>query len=267
MNWPIALGALGLIILAMTAVWLLSLRLRDASVVDAFWGSGFALLALFYGIVQDGPTTRQVLVTGLAIVWGVRLSAHILRRLKGQPEDWRYAAWRKSAGESFWWKSYFTVFVLQGLLMWVISAPLMVAQSSDAPARLSVVALLGVAVWTIGFLFETVGDAQLRRFKANPDNKGRVLQTGLWAYTRHPNYFGDCLVWWGFFLIAMSAPGGAWTVFSPSLMTVLLMRVSGVSLLESGLRQRRPGYAEYASRTSAFFPRRPRKTGSATAEK
>lgn len=256
MNWTVGLSALGLIMLAMTAVWLLSLRLRNASVVDVFWGSGFALLALFYGIVNEGPTSRQILVTGFAIIWGVRLSIHILSRQRGQPEDWRYASWRASAGESFWWKSYFTVFFLQGLLMLVISAPLMVAQSADA-SGLSPVALLGAAVWAVGFLFEAVGDAQLRRFKADPVNKGRVMQTGLWAYTRHPNYFGDCMVWWGFFLIALSAPGGAWTVFSPILMTVLLLRVSGVSLLESGLRKSRPGYAEYASRTSAFIPWRP----------
>jgi len=254
MNWTVALAALGLVMLAMTAVWLLSVRLRDASVVDAFWGSGFALLALLYGIVGDGPTTSQILVTSLALIWGLRLSIHIFTRQKGKPEDWRYAAWRSSAGASFWWKSYFTVFLLQGLLMWVISAPLMVGQSAGVPEGLSPVALLGVAVWTVGFVFEAVGDAQLRRFKADPDNKGRVMQTGLWAFTRHPNYFGDCMVWWGFFLMAMAAPGGAWTVFSPIMMTVLLLRVSGVSLLESGLRETRPDYAEYASRTSAFIP-------------
>jgi len=245
------------VFVAVTLVWGLSLLLRDAGIADVFWGTGFAILAVFYAVSFDGASSRTALVVGLAIVWGGRLSVHILRRSRGKDEDPRYAAWRKAAGDSFWWRSYFTVFLLQGFLMWVISAPFAVSEASPTPPGLTVWDLLGLGVWLTGFLFETVGDAQLTAFKADPANRGKVLDTGLWAWTRHPNYFGDALVWWGFFLIALSVPGGAWTIFSPVLMTFLLVRVSGVSLLEKGLKESKPGYAEYVARTSAFFPRRP----------
>jgi steroid 5-alpha reductase family enzyme len=250
----VALGGLALVLLAMSLLWLVSLRLRDASVVDAFWGAGFTLLALFYAVTSDGVMARKVLLSSLTLVWGARLSVHILKRRRGQPEDPRYAAWHAAAGRGFWWSSYFSVFLLQGVLMWVISAPLLVGQASVTPARLTVLDALGAGVWAVGFLFEAVGDAQLRRFKADPANRGAVLQTGLWAYTRHPNYFGDSLVWWSYFLISLSVPGGVWTIFSPLLMTLLLLRVSGVSLLESELKKSKPGYTEYVDRTSAFFP-------------
>lgn len=265
-SWPFAdpatLATAGqgllLAVAAMSALWLISLRLRDASIVDVFWGAGFAILAIFYAVTTDGLVARQVLLVSLVVVWGTRLSVHIHRRNTGKPEDPRYAAWRVAGGESYWWKSYFKVFLLQGVLMWLIAMPLLVAQASPTPERLTLLDGLGAAVWAIGFLFESVGDAQLTRFKADSANRGQVLQTGLWRYTRHPNYFGDAVVWWGYFLIALAAPGGAWTVFSPVLMTFLLMRVSGVTLLEESLKKSKPGYAEYVARTSAFFPRPPR---------
>ena len=265
-SWPFAdpatLAAAGqallLVVAAMSVLWLLSLRLRDASIVDVFWGAGFAILALFYAVTTDGFPARQLLLTALVVIWGMRLSLHILRRNAGKPEDSRYAAWRVAGGESYWWKSYFKVFLLQGVLMWLIAMPLLVALASPVPSRLTLLDALGMAVWAIGFLFESIGDGQLTRFKADPANQGRVLQTGLWRYTRHPNFVGDAVVWWGYFLIAVAVPGGAWTIFSPVLMTFLLMRVSGVTLLEEGLRESKPGYAEYVTRTSAFFPRRPR---------
>lgn len=243
-----------LILAGMTILWLVSLRLRDVSIVDIFWGTGFAVLAVFYAATTDGFAPRRLLLAGLVVIWGARLSVHIFRRSIGQPEDPRYAAWREARAGSFWWRSFFTVFLLQGLLMWLISMPLLVGQAAQVPARLTLLDGLGATVWLIGFLFESVGDAQLRRFKSDPANRGKVLQTGLWKYTRHPNYFGDAMVWWGLFLVALSVPGGAWTVFSPALMTFLLMRVSGVTLLERGLRESKPGYAEYVERTSAFFP-------------
>jgi steroid 5-alpha reductase family enzyme len=248
----------GLVVLvAVTLVWGLSLLLRDAGIADVFWGTGFAILAVFYAASFDGASSRTALVVGMALVWGMRLSIHIYRRGRGKSEDPRYAAWREAAGDSFWWRSYFTVFLLQGCLMWVISAPLAVAEASAIPSALTFWDLSGLAVWLAGFLFETVGDAQLSAFKADPANRGKVLDTGLWAWTRHPNYFGDALVWWGFFLVSLSVPGGAWTIFSPVLMTFLLVRVSGVSLLEKGLKESKPGYADYVARTSAFFPRPP----------
>lgn len=265
-SWPFAdpatldaaVQGLLLVVAAMSVLWLISLRLRDASIVDVFWGAGFAILAIFYSVAANGFPARQLLLSALVVIWGMRLSVHILRRNAGKPEDPRYAAWRSAGGESYWWKSYFKVFLLQGVLMWLIAMPLLVAPASPTPDRLTVFDGFGAAVWAIGFLFESVGDAQLNRFKADPANRGRVLQTGLWRYTRHPNYFGDALVWWGYFMIALAVPGGAWTIYSPLLMTLLLMRVSGVTLLEKGLKQRKPGYAEYVARTSAFFPRRPR---------
>ena len=266
LSWPfadpsireVAGQALLLVVVAMTALWMISLRLQDVSIVDVFWGAGFAVLAIFYAVTTDGLFARQVLLASLVAIWGTRLAVHIFRRSFGKPEDPRYAAWRATNGESFWWKSYFKVFLLQGLLMWLIAMPLLVAQASPIPSRLTFLDLLGAAVWTIGFLFESIGDLQLRRFKADPANQGQVLQSGLWRYTRHPNYFGDAVVWWGYFLIALAVPGGVWTLFSPLLMTFLLMRVSGVTLLEKGLQESKPGYAEYVARTSAFFPRRPR---------
>jgi steroid 5-alpha reductase family enzyme len=250
-----------LVLAAMTVVWLVSVRLRDAGIADVFWGLGFAMLAVFYALSFDGSAARTALVTTLASIWGGRLALHILRRSRGKPEDPRYAAWRKAAGESFWWRSYFTVFLLQGFLMWIIAAPLAIAESSALPAGLTIWDGIGTAVWVVGFLFETIGDAQLTAFKADPANRGKVLDSGLWAWTRHPNYFGDALVWWGFFFIALSVPGGLWTIFSPVLMTFLLVRVSGVSLLEKGMRETKPGYAEYVATTSAFFPRPPRRRG------
>ena len=237
---------------------MVSLRLRDVSIVDVFWGSGFAVLAIFYAMTTGGLPARQALIVGLTVIWGARLSVHIFRRGRGQPEDPRYAAWRAAGGERFGSRSYFTVFLLQGLLMWVISMPLLVGQASGTPANLTVVDGLGAGVWAVGLLFESVGDAQLRQFKSDPANRGKVLQSGLWRYTRHPNYFGDSLVWWGLFLCAVSVPGGPWTIFSPLLMTFLLVRVSGVTLLEKSLRETKPAYSEYAARTSAFFPRRPK---------
>ncbi|TET54987.1 MAG: DUF1295 domain-containing protein, partial [Anaerolineales bacterium] len=161
------------------------------------------------------------------------------------------------ARAKWWWFSFFKVFLLQGLLMWIISAPLLAAQTSAAPAQLTLLDYSAIVVWSIGFLFEALGDMQLATFKADPASKGRVLNTGLWRYTRHPNYFGEAVQWWGYYLLALAA-GGWWTAFSPILMTFLLVRVSGVALLERTLKKR-PGYREYVETTSAFVPRPPQR--------
>jgi steroid 5-alpha reductase family enzyme len=191
----------------------------------------------------------------MVTVWGVRLSVHLARRNWGRPEDYRYAAWREQYGDSWPLRSLFQVFWLQAVLLWIVSVPVLAAQQSTA--ALAVLDLLGVAVWLVGLVFEAVGDAQLARFKADPANKGRVLDTGLWRYTRHPNYFGDAVVWWGIYLVALSA-GGWWSFFGPLLMTFLLVRVSGVAMLEQDLKQKKPEYANYIRRTSAFIPMPPK---------
>ena len=246
---------------SMAGLWLVSLALRNAGIVDIFWGLGFVLLAAFYFVAADGYGGRKLLVLVLVAAWGLRLSGYIFWRNRGKGEDYRYAAWRERAGGRFWWVSLFQVFLLQGLLMWVISMPILAAQAADEPDQLTVVDLLGTAVWAVGFFFEAVGDWQLARFKANPANRGKVMRSGVWAYTRHPNYFGDATQWWGLYVIAAGAADGDWTLFSPLLMTVLLLRVSGVALLERAQVETKPQYREYIETTSAFlpwFPRRPR---------
>ncbi len=200
---------------------------------------------------------RKLLISTLVTIWGLRLAVHILLRNWGKAEDFRYAAWRQEAGASWWWRSLFKVFLLQGAILWVVAAPLLAAQIHSHPARLTVLDWLAIAVWLIGFIFEAGGDWQLMRFKADPANRGKVLQSGLWRYTRHPNYFGDALQWWGFYLIAL-AGGGGWTIFSPVLMTYLLVRVSGVAMLEKTLQEAKPGYKEYIESTPAFVPWFPR---------
>ena len=238
----------------MLAVWLLSLAKKDASIVDTFWGLGFVLIAVVCFATRSGYRERKILVLLLAIAWGLRLATHIFWRNKGKGEDFRYRAMRVRFGDRFPIVSLFTVFGLQGLLMWIISLPLQIAQISREPARLTWLDSAGAAIWLIGFLFESVGDLQLARFKADPRNKGKVMDRGLWRYTRHPNYFGDALLWWAFFVIALSTSAGVWTVISPMIMTGLLMKVSGVALLEKTLTKTKPEYRDYVGRTSAFFP-------------
>lgn len=250
---------LAVILGLVTILWLVSLLLKNSSIVDIFWGTGFVIANWVYFILApDGFLLRKWLIGTLVTLWGLRLSWHILRRNWGKPEDFRYQAWRREAGSNFWWRSFFQVFLLQGFLMWIISAPLLTAQRGPQPAHLTPVDILGAALWLIGFIFESVGDLQLVRFKADPANQGRVMDRGLWRFTRHPNYFGDSAQWWGYYLIAAVA-GGWWTIFSPILMTLLLVRVSGVALLEKTL-EAHPGYQEYIRKTSAFIPWFPRKS-------
>ena len=251
--------SLAVVLAYMAAIWLVSLALRNASMVDAFWGLGFAFLAAVYFVATDGFLGRKILITTLVAVWGLRLSLYILWRNWGKGEDYRYRAWREKAGEKFWWVSLFQVFLLQGVLLWFISAPILAAQFYDSPDELTVADLLGALTWGVGFLFEAVGDWQLAGFKADPANKGKVMQSGLWRHTRHPNYFGDATVWWGYFVIAAGTVDGFWTVFSPVLMTVLLLRVSGVALLERAQVRTKPQYGAYIESTSAFLPWFPRR--------
>ena len=242
----------------MTLLWVVSLLLKNSSIVDIFWGTGFVIFAwVAFFLTPEGFMARKLLLTILVTIWGLLLSLYILARNWGKPEDFRYQAWRRQHGRKWWWYSFFQVFLLQGVLLTIVAAPLLAAQLSPTPARLGVLDFIALPLWAIGFFFEAVGDWQLKRFKSDPANKGRVLDRGVWRYTRHPNYFGDSAQWWAYYLIAASA-GGWWTIFSPILMTTLLLRVSGVSLLEKTLDSR-PGYKEYSERTSEFIPWFPRK--------
>ena len=254
----------GAIILGlMTLLWLLSLALKNSSIVDIFWGTGFVISAwAVFLMTPQGFLGRKLLLCLLVTVWGLRLSLHILRRNWGKPEDFRYQAWRKAAGAAWWWRSFFKVFLLQGVLLWIIATPLVWAQFSALPEHLTGWTILAIPVWMFGFFFEAAGDWQLSRFKADPANQGKVLSTGVWRYTRHPNYFGDAAQWWAYYLIALAA-GGWWTIFSPMLMTTLLMRVSGVTLLEKTLKNEKPGYKEYIESTSEFIPWFPKRKNKA----
>lgn len=243
----------------MVAGWLVSLVYRNVTIVDSLWGLGFVLIAwLTYG-VSDGYDGRGLLITILVTVWGLRLSAYLSWRNWGKGEDPRYGDWRKKNGDRFWLISLFKVFVLQALFMWVISLCIQVGQMSATPVTLTWLDITGSVVWLTGFSFESVADWQLAQFKSDPANKGRVMARGLWAYTRHPNYFGEFLVWWGIFFITLSTPNGWWTLFSPIIMSAVLLKMTGIPLTEKALIASRPGYDDYIKRTSAFVPWRPAK--------
>jgi steroid 5-alpha reductase family enzyme len=248
--WVIGLAIAGF----MTALWVLSLLKRDSSIADVFWGMGFAIATwISFALTPEGFPERKLLICTLVTIWGLRLSLHILLRNRGKDEDYRYREWREQAGARWWWFSYIKVFLLQGFLIWLISTPLLAAQMSSQPNKLIPLDYTAAGIWLIGFCFEVVADWQLARFKADPENDGKVLSTGVWRYSRHPNYFGDATQWWAFYLIAAAA-GSFWTVLSPIVMTILLLRVSGVRLSERHLVATKPQYREYVAKTSAFIP-------------
>lgn len=255
------LNSLVVVIGTMTCFWLLSLARRDASVVDPFWGTGFIIVVWFTlaSLPPHQAVARSWLLVALTTIWGMRLSLYLLWRNWGHGEDRRYRAMRDHHGPSFWWVSLLTVFLLQGVILWIVAMPIQVVMVTLATKPLGWLDLAGVVLWSIGLFFEAVGDFQMARFQANPQNAGRVMDRGLWRLTRHPNYFGDFCVWWGLYLIASSA-GASWTIFSPLLMSFVLLRVSGVTLLEKTITDRRPEYAAYQARTSSFFPWPPSKS-------
>ena len=254
----VLLTSAGAVLAFAVALWLVSLAARDASIVDIAWGPMFLVIAVVSWRVGDGAPARQHLLLALVALWSLRLAGYLAWRNLGSGEDFRYQKMRVHWGTRFWWVSFFTVFLLQATLAWIVSAPIQIAMASPVPERLGWLDWTAVALFVVGFLFETVGDRQLARFKADPANEGKVLDSGLWAWTRHPNYFGDCVQWWAFFLIALPTPRGYVSIVGPVVMTWLLMRVSGVPMLERSLRRNRPAYDEYRSRVSAFFPRPPR---------
>jgi len=244
----LGLGAGALLALA---VWVASVPKRDVSIVDSAWAFLVLLPALVVAAVvpQTGP--RAAVVVGVATAWALRLSGYIAWRHRDQPEDRRYQAIRRRNEPHFQWKSLYLVFGLQALLGWIVAAPLTAAVASRAPWN--ALDALGLALAVFGLVYESVADAQLARFKADPRNRGRVMDRGLWRSSRHPNYFGEFCLWWGLWLVAAAA-GAWWTVLSPLLMTLLLVKISGVPLLEEDQRRQRPGYAEYVRRTPAFVP-------------
>lgn len=244
------------ILALMVGTWAVSVIVRNASIVDVIWGPAFVLLAAIALALGDGTAERRWLVLALVAIWGLRLGAHIARRNIGKGEDRRYRAFRERWGARFWWVSLFTVFLLQAAIVLVVALPILGAGAGRAP--LGLLDALGVLVWVVGFAFEAIGDAQLARFRRDPANRGRVLDRGLWRYTRHPNYFGDATLWWGLGLIG-AAGAGPWVLVGSALMTFLLVRVSGVALLERDIAERRPEYAAYVRRTSSFLPRPPRR--------
>ncbi len=240
----------------MTLLWLVSVARADASIVDPWWSIGFLVVTL-NTIARTGVTPAKLLLAGMVGLWALRLWLHLLRRGHGKPEDPRYAAFRERYGRHrYWWVSYFQVFLLQGALVLVISAPLQLAAAWSHTIGLT--QALGGLVFAVGFLFEALADHQLEAFKRDASRRGQVLDEGLWRWSRHPNYFGDALLWWGFWLFAVDLPFGWATIVAPALMTFLLVRVSGVAMLDAHLGRTKPGYADYIRRTSAFIPRRKR---------
>ncbi len=250
----VTLATNALVLLAfMTGLWVVATRLRDVSIIDCCWGAAFVVVAWVSVTLNRPASARMLLLVVLTTLWGMRLSLYLLLRKRGHAEDRRYQAMREYHGPRFWWVSLFTVFLLQGALVWFVALPLQSAAVIASRAPLGGLDACGALLWLIGFAFESGGDWQLARFQADPANQGRVLDQGFWRFTRHPNYFGDFCVWWG--LYAVAAAGGAWgTILSPVVMTVLLLKVSGVALLEESIGRRRPEYAEYVRRTNAFFP-------------
>lgn len=248
-----------LVLCCMTLLWALSLALKNAGIVDVFWGGGFVLLSGFYLVKAGTWDIRSVLLAGMVTLWGVRLSIHIFIRNYGKGEDFRYANFRRNYGERRYpWISFFQVFMLQGILMWLVSLTLAGVFIHSGKTAFGLADVPGIAVWLTGFIFETVGDAQLSRFRREKQNEGKILQSGLWRYTRHPNYFGDAAVWWGFALLCI-ATASYWHVAGSLLMTFLIIRISGVAMLEKSLIKNKPDYGAYAQRTSAFFPWFPKK--------
>jgi steroid 5-alpha reductase family enzyme len=249
------LSALPFLVGAATFTWLLSVPLRNVAIVDALWSLMLFMAGVVYALGSDPRAPRLSLVLWLLALWAARLSLYITARNIGKGEDRRYQAIRERNQPGFTWKSLYLVFWLQALLAWIISLPLLGAFASIAP--LGPLDYAGLALWVVGFVFEAGGDWQLARFKKEPANADKVMDRGLWRLTRHPNYFGEFCIWWGFCLIAISA-GAWWGVFGAAVISVLLLRVSGVTLLEKDIGNRRPQYADYVLKTNAFFPGRRR---------
>ena len=247
---------LALVIFVYMSLWfLLSLYKKRNDIADVAWGLGFVLMTWTSFLISDdfGNTGIRGLLVGILVsIWGLRLAWHIHARNKGKTEDYRYLAWRKEWGKWFYVRSYFQVYILQGTLLFLIVMPVLIINMNTG-SEFGWLDILGVVVWLVGFYFEAVGDAQLARFIKDPMNKGKLMQSGLWAYTRHPNYFGEVTQWWGIWLIALSVPNGWIAIIGPLTITILILKVSGIPLLEKKMVEN-PDFVEYKRKTSVFFP-------------
>lgn len=236
----------------MSLWFLVSFIKKRNDVADVAWGLGFVLMTWTSYFLSGDSGVRGILVGVLVSVWGLRLAWHIHARNKGKAEDYRYIAWRKEWGKWFYIRSYFQVYLLQGLFLFLIVVPVLLINNSTGTA-LGLLDIVGVIVWLLGFYFEAVGDAQLARFIKDPSNKGKLMQSGLWAYTRHPNYFGEVTQWWGIWIIALSVSGGWLAIIGPITITFLILKISGIPMLERKMEEN-PDFAEYKRKTSVFIP-------------
>jgi len=240
----------------MSLFFIVSVLIKDASIVDIAWGLGFILVA-WITLFLKGATIPLLVLCIIVSMWGLRLSWHIFRRKLQHPgEDFRYAAWRKSWGNTFYWRSFLQVFLLQGFIMLLISLPILAVANAQVQ-EWNVAVILGLAVWIVGFLFEVIADHQLALFKKDTTNKGKIMTSGIWQYSRHPNYFGESVLWWGVWIMALSSSGAWWTIISPALLTYFLVFVSGVPMLEKKYEGNQD-YEDYKKRTSVFVPWFPR---------
>lgn len=251
-------GAL-LIISLLTILWLISVFIKNVSIVDIFWGMGFLFINIYYFLASDEFYTRKIILLVLVTLWALRLSIYLAWRNIGKGEDYRYQEFRKKYGEErYWWVSFFQVFLLQGILIVLVSLPLLATNFETQNDYLNLFDYLAILFWVIGFIFESAGDYQLSKFKMNPNNKGKVLNTGLWKYTRHPNYFGDTMVWWAYAIFSIASQN-YWSFIGSIIMTLLIVKVSGVALLEKSLKDKKLEYLEYIRKTNSFFPWFPKK--------
>ena len=251
-------GAL-LIISLLTILWLISVFIKNVSIVDIFWGMGFLFINIYYFLASDEFYTRKIILLVLVTLWALRLSIYLAWRNIGKGEDYRYQEFRKKYGEErYWWVSFFQVFLLQGILIVLVSLPLLATNFETQNDYLNLFDYLAILFWVIGFIFESAGDYQLSKFKMNPNNKGKVLNTGLWKYTRHPNYFGDTMVWWAYAIFSIVSQN-YWSFIGSIIMTLLIVKVSGVALLEKSLKDKKLEYLEYIRKTNSFFPWFPKK--------
>lgn len=247
----------GAVFVYFNVMFILALLLKRNDIVDISWGMGFIVVAVLSMILIPVCHWRKGLVSLLVFIWGLRLAIYLFLRNRGKAEDFRYAQWRKDWGKNWVIRSYFQVFLLQAFFMLTIAYPLFVFDTPGASA-IGVLDVIGLVIWIFGFYYEAVGDGQLMRFKKNPVNKGKIMDQGLWRYTRHPNYFGEATMWWGIFVIMLSYNYGYLAIFSPIIITTLLLRVSGIPMLEKKY-QANPQYREYIRKTSSFIPRKPKR--------
>ena len=251
--------ASSIILILVTLLWIWSVFIKNVSIVDIFWGVGFVVVNTFYVFMSGELNARKIVILTLVCIWGFRLAIYLAIRNIGKGEDFRYQEFRQNYGpKRYWWFSYFQTFLLQGILIMIISLPLLGINYNNSNGNLQILDYLGIIIWLIGFTFETVGDFQLSNFKRDSKNKGKILHTGLWKYTRHPNYFGDSAVWWAYGIFSIAA-GSYWQAIGAVIMTLIILKISGVSLLEKTLKETKPQYKEYIQKTSSFIPWFPKK--------